>query len=176
MLFWNLYVHSSVITLLWFMVEVVGFEPQFFRTVGWYANHWTTAVQLCVTAVVVLHKFPLYCSIESSHMELLSRLADDLFTTLCQFPSDSVSSFWIFLLHPFVFVVLTVVLQHSTTGHKGVKEKSFTKKRTESLGNWQSVCRRTDHLGVTGPRQQPLDSYTAVQTEQLKSSSNSSHM
>jgi hypothetical protein len=95
-----------------------------------------------------------------------------LLNTLCSFASDSVFFFVNdFSFTPLFSVVLTTVLQWalqnteawmrnfsfmplcsvvlynkitvSTTEHKGVKEISFTKKKTESLGNGQSVFNRS---------------------------------
>jgi hypothetical protein len=40
-----------------------------------------------------------------------------------------------------------------TTEHNRIKEKSFTKKKTESLGNWQCIQQI-----IRQPRQEPHDS------------------
>jgi hypothetical protein len=63
----------------------------------------------------------------------------------------------------------------STTEHSGIKEKPFTEKRRESLGNWQSVFSRTGYRGSGGQDRSPITPYTAAQREELKLSSKKSH-
>jgi hypothetical protein len=102
-------------------------------------------------------------------MGLLSWLPDDLLNTLCQFPSDSV----FFFVNDFSFILLCSVVP---TEHNGIKEKQFTKKKAESLGNWQSVFSSTDHQGSQDQDGSPPTPYTAAQREELKPSSKKSHI
>jgi hypothetical protein len=62
-----------------------------------------------------------------------------------------------------------------TTEHNGIKEKPFTKKKTESLGNWQSVLSSTGHQGSEHQDRSPITPCTAAKREELKQSSKKSH-
>lgn len=84
-------------------------------------------------------------------MELLSWLADDLYAV--SFLVILFSSLWRISSSPLCVLWCSIV---TTTEHKGVKEKSFTKKKTEWLGNWLSVFSRTDHQGSQDQDSSPM--------------------
>jgi hypothetical protein len=99
----------------------------------WQCNYLWLPLYLCLNCSL--------CTAVKAVIELLSWCCDPwwpVLYALCHFPSDCVS----LCVNYFSFTPLCSV---STSEHKGLKEKSFTKMQTQSQGNLQSAFRRTGH-------------------------------